>query len=147
MPAEPMTAVRDATVRDAEALARLAGQLGYACDAAAVRSRLAKYRGARDERVIVVEAGDEVAGWTSAALVDHFYIEAYVEISGFVVDESRRGQGLGRALMAEVERWAREHDQRLVRLRANVVRAGAHRFYERLGFERKKEQYVFEKLL
>ena len=136
---------RDAGLDDAEEIAALADRLGYPCDAGVVRARLGRYLDNHDERVVVVEAEGKVAGWASVGIVDHLFLEPYVEISGFVIEESLRGHGLGRVLMAEVERWAREKGLPLIRLRANAIRKGAHAFYGRMGFEKKKEQYTFEK--
>lgn len=136
--------IRDARPGDEAALANLAAQLGYPSRAETVAARIVKYFGNAEERVIVGELDGRVAAWTSAALVDHFYTPRCVEISGLVVDASLRGRGIGAALLDEVKRWAAELGVATVRLRANVVRAEAHRFYERQGFARAKQQIVFE---
>ena len=140
-----MAMTRNAEVGDAERLAELAGQLGYTTTREEVGHRIARYAGLGDERVIVAVHGGRVVGWTSAAVVDHFYLPRYVEISGLVVDASMRGRGIGALLVAEVERWAAGKKVGIVRLRANVVRTDAHRFYERHGFSRTKTQFSFEK--
>ncbi len=72
---------------------------------------------------------------------------AAVEIRGLVVDESRRGAGLGRGLMEHAEEWARGRGVRVIRLRSNVVRGGAHAFYARLGYSLVKTQHIFSKKL
>ena len=136
---------RDAEAGDAERLAELAGQLGYATTPEEVGRRIARYTGLEEERVIVAVEGGRVVGWTSAAVADHFYLARYVEISGLVVDAESRGKGIGALLIAEVERWAAEKRVGMVRLRANVVRTDAHRFYEKRGFSRTKTQFTFEK--
>jgi GNAT superfamily N-acetyltransferase len=136
--------IRDARPGDEAALAGLAAQLGYATTAETVAERIVKYYGNPEERVIVAELGGGVVAWTSASLVDHFYTPRCVEISGLVVDASLRGQGIGAALLGEVKRWAAELGVPNVRLRANVIRTEAHRFYERQGFARVKQQIVFE---
>lgn len=136
--------VRDARAGDEAALATLAAQLGYPTSAETVAARIVKYFGNPQERVIVAELDGAVIAWTSAALVDHFYTPRCVEISGLVVDSDLRGRGVGAALLGEVKRWAAELGAATVRLRANVVRVEAHRFYERRGFARVKQQIVFE---
>jgi GNAT superfamily N-acetyltransferase len=139
--------IRDAKTEDAGWLAELSTQLGYPTTAREVGVRLSKYEGSADERVIVAVDGKTVVGWTSAAVVDHFYIPRYMEISGLVVDSKSRSRGVGALLIAEVERWAAEKRLGMVRLRTNVVRVDAHRFYERRGFSRTKTQYTYEKLV
>jgi GNAT superfamily N-acetyltransferase len=49
--------------------------------------------------------------------------------------------------MAHAEKWALEHGCRIVHLRTNLKRAGAHAFYERLGYEHFKTQKAFRKIL
>jgi GNAT superfamily N-acetyltransferase len=136
--------IRDARISDAGRLAVLAAQLGYPVTAAEVGTRLKKYMGNGDERVIVAELSGDVVGWTSAALIDHFYSPRSIEISGLVVDSSMRGKGIGGALLDEVRRWSVSKGVSQLRLRANVIRQDAHRFYSRYGFEKTKTQYVFE---
>lgn len=106
--------IRDARTPDAARLAVLAAQLGYPATALEVEARLKKYEGKGDERVIVAEISGEVVGWTSAALID------------------------------EVRRWSAAKGVDCLRLRANVMREDAHRFYARYGFLKTKTQYVFE---
>ena len=136
--------IRDAVEQDADSLAALAAQLGYPSSGAEVGRRMVRYAGNPGERIIVAEEGGRVVGWTSVAVVDHFYTALYVEISGLVVDADHRSRGIGSLLLDEVKRWAKEKAVPLIRLRANVLRKEAHRFYEREGFSRVKEQVVFE---
>ncbi|HWR11949.1 MAG TPA: GNAT family N-acetyltransferase [Rectinemataceae bacterium] len=138
------TIIRDATGEDAGSLADLAAQLGYPSSAESIRSRLGKYADNPDERVLAAELDGRVVGWTSVGVVDHFYTPVYVEISGFVVDGKHRSAGIGAALMGQVKEWAKAKGVGIVRLRANVVRVDAHRFYEREGFTKVKEQFTFE---
>jgi len=139
--------IREAVKADAPRLAALAGQLGYPCDEASVRERMGRYLGASDRVILVADSEGVAVAWTSMEVVDHFYTESCVELSGFVVDEAARGLGVGAALMTAAEAWARGSGKRLLRLRTNVIRAGARSFYERLGFENAKVQIVYSKRL
>jgi GNAT superfamily N-acetyltransferase len=57
-----------------------------------------------------------------------------------------RGQyRLSAALTAAAEKRAAASGCTTIRLRSNVIRGDAHRFYERLGYERLKTQYAFRK--
>ncbi len=139
--------IRSARLDDSLALANLSGQLGYPTTADKVRARLPRYLDSDERRVIVAEFDGQVIGWTSIEIVDHFYIEKFAEISGFVVDAAHRGQGVGHALMTEAERWTAEKGLPALRLKTNIVRVDAHRFYEGMGFERTKTQYTYVKKL
>ena len=142
----PDIQIRDAKASDAPALARLAGQLGYPAQPAEIIARLPKESDLRQERVIVVTNGAEtVIAWTAVRTAVHIHNAPYAEISGFVVDESMRGKGIGKRLMAEVEQWAIGNGLSAIRLNANVRRTESHRFYESLGFSITKQQYAFRK--
>jgi len=143
-----MTTTRDAVEADAPALARLSGQLGYPVTERQVMERLSRVTDPRQARVIVaVDESNQVIAWTTARIVEHIHSEEHAEISGFVVDENKRGRGVGKLLMGEVERWARERHMPFICLNANVTRTGAHRFYRSLGFNATKQSYVFKKEL
>jgi GNAT superfamily N-acetyltransferase len=139
--------IRSARLEDSTALAALSAQLGYPTTAGEVQARLPRYIDSDEARVIVAESGGQVVGWTSIDIVDHFYLDTFAEISGFVVDAEHRGKGVGHALMREAERWTSEKGLSALRLKTNIVRAEAHRFYEGMGFERTKTQYTYVKKL
>lgn len=67
------------------------------------------------------------------------------EILALSVDENNRSNGIGAALLRTAEEWAREQGARRVRVRSNVIRKDAHRFYEREEYAPVKDQRVFEK--
>ncbi|MBU0928291.1 MAG: GNAT family N-acetyltransferase [Spirochaetes bacterium] len=139
--------VRSARRGDAGRLAELSGQLGYPCAGSDVEARMGPYLESDDEAILVAEAAGRVVGWLSLAAVRHFYVEPFVEVSGFVVDEEARSAGIGRRMMGAAEDWTRARGLQALRLKTNVTRVRAHSFYERLGFERSKEQIVYLKRL
>jgi GNAT superfamily N-acetyltransferase len=57
-------------------------------------------------------------------------------VENVVVDEPARGRGIGEMLMAHIIEQARAAGCYKVALTSRKVRTGAHRFYERIGFER-----------
>lgn len=69
------------------------------------------------------------------------------EITGLVVDESARGQGVGRRLVEGVEAWATGRGLGVLAVRSNVMRSESHPFYERMGFARVKTQHAYRKQL
>jgi len=62
------------------------------------------------------------------------------------VAEAQRSGGVGAALVAAAEEWARVKLCARIRVRSNVVRERTHRFYERLGYRVVKSQKVFDKV-
>ena len=140
--------VRAAGRQDAEAIARLAGELGYPSTADDARERLESVEANPAYATFVaVDHGDEVLGWIQLAEVRTLAYAARAEITGLVVDSQKRGAGAGRALVERGEQWARERGLTAIGLRSNVVREDAHGFYLRLGYTVTKSQKVFRKPL
>ena len=86
-------------------------------------------------------------GWIHAHECHTIELDPWTEIAGLVIDERHRGRGAGSILMARAEQWARDRGCCQVRLRSNVIRARAHAFYEKLGYETIKTQKAFRKFL
>jgi GNAT superfamily N-acetyltransferase len=70
---------------------------------------------------------------------------AFVE--GLVVGPPARRRGVGRALMAAAEGWARSRGAESIRLRSGAIRGDAHAFYRALGYQEGKAALGFEKAL
>jgi len=137
--------VRAALLADAERIAELTRQLGYDVDVSAVQRRLTTLLVRADQRVVVADVGGHPVGWLHAAISESIEGEPYVAIIGLVVDRNHRGQGIGRQLLEDAERWAGERQCAVVRLRSSVGRTAAHRFYEHVGYTNIKTQYSFVK--
>jgi GNAT superfamily N-acetyltransferase len=137
--------IRSAIDKDAGAIATLSGQLGYEVSRTEAQDRLAAIRARSDGEVFVAESGGTVVGWVMVVGAHPLVNPACAEIGGLVVDEGRRGRGIGRELMAAAEGWAVSMGYASVRLRSNVIREAAHAFYRRLGYSETKRQAVFSK--
>lgn len=140
--------IRPMRARDAAAVARLAGQLGYPSSATAVRQRFAAIVRRGSARVLVaIGAGGAVVGWVHVHARYTVESEGEAEIGALVVCEDWRGHGVGAALMAAAEAWAARRGLTAVRVRSNIVRRGAHRFSRRLGYVRVKTQHNCHKAI
>jgi len=133
---------------DAPAIAGLCGQLGYPSLPEQVSARLGRILPEGGHAVFVAEAEDgRVCGF--AHVFGYHVVESdpRAEVSGLVVDQAHRGQGVGKRLMQHVEDWARQQGYAVVSLRSNVVREQAHTFYQGLGYHCHKTQKSFRKEL
>jgi GNAT superfamily N-acetyltransferase len=140
--------VRAATSADAPALAELSTQLGYPADAAAMHERLARVRdGGVGEVFVATDAGGRALGWTHVAPRLNLEEAPFAEIAGLVVADGARGLGIGALLLRAAEDWARRSGLAKLRVRSNVVRERAHRFYLREAYSETKRQVVFDKAL
>ena len=139
-------AVRPARLEDAERIAVLTNQLGYAGNAQTIRQRLASTLPNAEHAVFVAE--DEhlmVVGWIHGYLVQLIESPFRVEIGGLVVDQGNRRKGIGRALVSAVQEWGRQRGAAELSVRCNTTREDAHGFYQTIGFSRMKTQVVFRK--
>lgn len=145
----PPVRVRPMARGDLAAVAELCAQLGYPIAGDALAHHFELLREAPQNALLVAEeTGDEqVVGWVHVAGRVSLETGPFAQISGIVVDEHERGQGVGRALMAAAEAWADERGYDELRLWSNVVRERAHHFYEQLGYEHVKTSKVFRKAL
>jgi GNAT superfamily N-acetyltransferase len=140
--------VRLAEPEDAAQVARLCHQLGYPVTTQQARERILHIQGEAGHVLYVAELNDgRLAGWVHAHVHLPVVTALRAEIGGIVVDESRRGCGIGRLLMCHVEAWARSHGCKAVYLRSNIVREDAHAFYKEIGYDKIKTSLTFRKLL
>jgi len=137
--------IRRLTADDAEAAAELSSQLGYPCPAADLRERIEEMLRTADRVAFAAVVDGQIVGWIDAAMERHLQSPASAVIGGLVVREDIRGLGVGRRLCLEVEEWARGKSVPLVRVRSQIRREDAHRFYLRDGYRKVKTSFVFEK--
>jgi N-acetylglutamate synthase-like GNAT family acetyltransferase len=128
--------IRDARPDDAAELAELLGQLGYPGEVDAVGRRLERLGASDADRLLVAEADGRIVGLAGVHVCHSLeYDRDAAKLSALVVDEERRGTGVGRALVAAAEAEARARGCELLFLTTAERRTGAHAFYRALGFE------------
>jgi GNAT superfamily N-acetyltransferase len=127
--------IRDARADDAPAIASLLGRLGYETEAAAVAPRLERLLIVGDRVVVAVQDEDVVglAHLHASPTLEHE--RPVAKIGALVVEETHRGEGIGRALVEAMEAEARARRCALLFLTAAARREDAHAFYRRVGLE------------
>jgi GNAT superfamily N-acetyltransferase len=134
--------IRDAHAADAGAIAELLTQLGYPTDADAVEGRLERLAVVGD-RVLVADVDGRPAALAHLQVTPAIEHERPVaKLGALVVDEGRRGSGVGRALVRAVEEEARLRGCGVLYLTTSERRDDAHAFYESAGFEHTGRRYV-----
>jgi GNAT superfamily N-acetyltransferase len=140
--------VRDACQTDLRELASLTTELGYPSSIDDIGRRLPFLLGRSDQRLLVaVDRDDRAVAWLHVVLQRSLESDVFVDVAGLVVGADHRGSGIGARLLSEAERWAVQAGARLVRVRSNVTRQRAHRFYLREGYTLSKTSYLFVKSL
>ena len=143
--ADPLV-LREIAPADAEAAARLSGELGYPVSAQEMAARI-RAQIALPGHVIYVACTPEedVVGWIDVHITHHLQAAPRAEIGGLVVASGARSRGIGRRLVAQAELWAAACGMTQIVVRSQIARERAHQFYLREGYERTKISAVFSK--
>jgi putative acetyltransferase len=80
-------------------------------------------------RFFVARISDKAVGCGAVALFDD-----YGEVKRMYTRDAARGQGVGKALLARIEREARDAGKRVLRLETGTLQAAAIGLYEGCGF-------------
>lgn len=130
---------------DAVGVQQLLQELGYSLSILELCDNL-KAIEEQGGTVIVAVRGERVIG-SVCAIIDVRLAEGICgEIVSLAVSESCRRHGIGNILVQNAEAWLSARTGK-IRVRANVVRDGAHAFYRRQGYREIKEQKIFVKQL
>lgn len=135
-------AIRPAMDDDADAIAVLLAHLGYPADATELPDRLRRLRAGGDDAFVAVVDGALVGLATVHARSVLHVAKPVAQLTALIVSPEMRGHGVGRALVAAAEQWARALDADRLVVTTALHRADAPRFYERLGFEHTGRRYV-----
>ena len=129
-------AVRRAGARDADEIARLYAQLVANPAVRILPDRLAELEHASDTGLFVVERAGRLAGTVLVCLCADamFGRRPFAVVENIVVDLAARRQGIGAALLGEVDRFCLSADCSKIMLLSAAERADAHRFFERCGY-------------
>ncbi len=137
--------IRPMRQEDVGAVALLATELGYPSTALDLLCRMKGILNDDQHCVLVAEVDGHVIGWVHVALRRTLVSPAHAEVAGLIVARESRGNGIGAALMTNAESWVRERGLELLRLRSRSDRIDAHRFYERIGYQREKISVTFSR--
>lgn len=140
--------IRPAKAEDANAIQKLAVQLGYEVTVEDIATRLDWILAEQSHAIFVAEVDGEVFGFVHVR-EDSLTLLAKqrTEIEALAVDQEVRGRGFGKLLMKKAEEWASSRYFSLMRLRSSIKREEAHKFYEKLGYTNAKTSYLFTKAI
>jgi ribosomal protein S18 acetylase RimI-like enzyme len=128
-------AIRDATVADADSIARLVSELGYPTSASQMRCRLEAIVRDADYATLVACDEGEVVGFVGTRIGPLYEDdEQYGQIMALVVAAEHRRRGVGRVLMQAAESKLVERGARVAVVLSGHHRPDAHTFYESRGY-------------
>ncbi|KZB84072.1 GNAT family N-acetyltransferase [Amycolatopsis regifaucium] len=134
--------IRHAHSADAPAVTGLLAQLGYPDNEVEdVRRRLERWERHPEGAAFVAMAGEGVVGVIAVVAIPLLEREGSVgRIVALVVDETQRGTGVGRELVATAEAEALRWGCGGMEVSSSRRRTGAHAFYRARGYEDRCER-------
>jgi GNAT superfamily N-acetyltransferase len=129
--------IRPALSADAPAVTRLLAELGYPDnDVESVRGRLERWSRHPEGAAFVAESDAAVVGVVAVVAIPLLERPGSGgRIVALVVDETRRGSGIGRELVAAAEAEALRLGCDTMEVTSSRHRTGAHAFYRARGYE------------
>ena len=128
--------IRSATTSDADAIVPLLAELGYPTVSSEVVARLDRLAMTDNCLVLVAERDNEVVGLGTGHMFASIHTtEPVAWLTTLVVRDDRKALGVGRELVGKIEKWARQNGAVRISVTSGNHRVGAHKFYERCGYE------------
>ena len=138
--------IREAIESDANAIWQLnCDEMGYQYPLDDTVQNIARLLSSNADKIFVAVSDGLVVGYVHANDYDLIYAPHMKNIMGIAVSGEYKRQGIGRALLQEVEHWALKTGASGIRLVSGATRTDAHAFYRRCGFEGNKEQINLKK--
>ena len=135
-------------MEDVTGIMELSNQLGYPSSQFEIQERLESILHSNDHSIFVAYAPEnKVIGWIHAYKRMSIESGFFAEIGGFVVSKSFRKKGIGRDLLKSIEQWTLQKNLPMLRVRSQIQREGAKRFYTNMRFTITKRQRVFDKMM
>ncbi len=139
--------IREAVESDAKVIWQLnCDEMGYQYSLDDTMQNIARLLCSNADKIFVAVSDGLVIGYVHANDYDLIYAPHMKNIMGIAVSSKYKQQGIGRALLQQVEHWAIETGATGVRLVSGADRADAHAFYRRCGYGGDKGQINFKKM-
>ncbi len=140
--------IRNANPSDAEGIWKLnSEEMGYSYSLEATKAKLFKLLSSSSNRIFVAVADGLIVGYIHATAYELLFAPSMRNVMAIAVSSDYKRNGIGRALLVEVEKWAVESGSTGVRLVSGETRTEAHEFYRRCGYVSNKKQLNFKKLI
>jgi GNAT superfamily N-acetyltransferase len=135
--------VRRGTDEDGAFIAELMEQLGYPTSLSQCEARLKHLAFSGSDLVLVAENNHEILGVLGIHLMPLLHADVDMgRITALVVREDVRGQGIGKSLVQEAERWAWAKGCTRIEVTSGDHRFRAHKFYESVGFRCDERRFL-----
>lgn len=140
-----VVALRYAVISDADEIARLLTQLGHPTTTQEVWDRWPEWEAEGNSVLVAAVDENKLIG---LCMLHKMHVlhrpKPLGRITALVVEEDRRGQGIGRMLVVAAEDKFVRAGCGLLEVTSNLKRADAHAFYETLGYDKSSYRLVRE---
>jgi len=137
--------IRTANKEDCPDITQLTNELGYPSSEEKVGEILDVVLKHEDHQLFVAEIDKQLVAYIHLVSSIRLGSDPFVEVVAFVVHSNFRNKGLGKSLINETEKWVRAKNVKNIRIRSNIIRQEAHKFFTERGFTNLKTQEVFLK--
>lgn len=138
--------IRECKTEDVDAIYSLNNtEMGYEYSIEDTKEKLEGLLESDKDKIFVATVQNTVVGYVHANDYDVIYAPHMKNIMGIAVSGEYKKYGIGKAMLEEIEKWAKETGAFGIRLVSGSTRTGAHEFYRRCGYIGDKQQINFKK--
>lgn len=138
--------IRECQESDIQSLYKLnKNEMGYDYPQDKMIQQIKKILNKDTDKIFVAIINNKVVGYIHIHDYDLIYNDHLKNILGIAVSREYRHQGIGKALLCQAEKWAKETNAKGIRLVSGETRTGAHEFYKHCGYQFVKNQCNFIK--
>lgn len=133
--------IREVRIEDAEDITLLnKKEMGYDYPYETTKQQIMRLLDSEKDKLFVAEEDGQIVGYIHALDYDMTYNDHMKNIVNIAVKENKQKWIIGKSLVEEVEKWAKETGASAVRLVSGEHRIATHEFYKLCGYERVKTQ-------
>ena len=121
-------------------------EMGYEYPLDKTQKKLSTLLKSSHNKIFVAVIDNQVVGYVHANDYDTMYAPHMKNIMGIAVKSEYKRLGIGKALLMQVEKWAKQTNALGVRLVSGGTRKQAHEFYRHCGYCHEKQQINFKKM-
>jgi N-acetylglutamate synthase-like GNAT family acetyltransferase len=135
--------VRRAEFRDTKEISDLMTQLGYDATSSLLDKKLTEFSTSPIDAVFVAEVHGTITGCISCHITSLFHQEGSAgRITSLVIDQEKRGMGVGKLLVSEAEAFFHLHGCVKSEVTSGDHRPEAHVFYKSCGYKQDERRFL-----
>lgn len=132
--------------QDIENIVHMCAESGYEVRYEILSARIKNLSENENSTVIVAIASENTpAGWIQLERDNFILSDNICNILALYVDNIYRGRQIGKYLIEEAEKWAKNKKCKSLKIHSDIIRVDSNRFYTHIGFKHMKTKQSFLK--